>query len=625
MRARQPDSVARHASTRARSGLPGPGRTDDPRAPSRRLLGLIALTLVLVGLTVSVVGSSAPAGAHATLQETVPTDDALVADVPGSVELRFDEPVAATTGAVRIIAPDGGRVERSAQEVRGGRTLRVGVDGDAVGTYTVAYRVVSDDGHNISGSLLFHVGTRTGGASVDQSVPLATSVAGGIGRWLSYAGSVVVVGAALLLALVARSGGPGPALPRLSALAAGAALAAATGASLAVVAQVALGTGRSVVAAVTLVPEAAGDSRSLTVAAARAAVLVIGAIVAVVGWRRTSTAGVPAAGAVVAVAGLLAPIAGHPWTADPKALAVGADALHLLAISVWLGLLAALVASGRRLPDAAGAVRAVSGAALVASAVVAITGTTSAWLLLGSTEALLRTASGQLVVVKVVGFATLLGLGWINRSRLVPLLGAVAVPASTAPATTPVPALVGASGSSATGDEDDDRGPTTDGEGGPTDDRPGDGGPPPPASEWALARLLQVVRIEVVVGALVLAATAGLVNQPPGRDQVTQPFTGTRTVDELTMLLEVEPARAGSNEMHLYATDPDGRPAPIDAFEVKAGRSGVPERRLSTEQVSPDHAVVYGASLPSPGAWTVRITTVSAGVASKFAFDVRVG
>lgn len=541
----------------------------------RRLL--IGVGAVLVALAV-VLGGAGPAGAHATLQATSPAAEQLLDAVPGAVELRFDEPISASTGAVQVLAPDGGRVDRAVGTADGGRTVRVPLDGGARGTYTVAYRVVSDDGHTITGSFVFHVGERTGAAEVDQDVPVLTSGAGGLGRWLGYAGAVVAVGAALLLAVAQRGAGAGAAQGRLWALTAGGAALAGLGADVAVVAQTATTTGRSLAGALSLVPEVAGDSRPVAVALGRASLLLLAALVALLGRRRPAL--VVAGGALAAASALVAPAAGHPWTADPRALAVPADALHLLAASVWLGLLVALAATASRLPDPVAAVRQVSAAALVAAVVVLLSGTASAALLLGSLDALFQTSSGQLVLAKVAGFGALVFLGWLNRVRLVPLLAR------------------------AVGVDDDGAGEA--------------------APRRALTTLLQVVRVEVVVGALVLAVTAGLVNQPPGRDQLEQPFSGTQVVEGGELLLEVEPARAGQNELHVYLRDPAGQPVAFDAVEVTASRPDVPARRLEVEQVTPDHAVAYGASLPTPGSWTVAVTTVGRGTSRTFRFEVPV-
>lgn len=563
--------------------------------------------LALVAVAVVVLGPARPAAAHATLQDTSPVGDALVEEVPSAVTLTFDEPVAAATGAVQVISPSGGRVDGAVDVLDGGVTVSVAVDGSAVGTYTVAFRVVSDDGHSIRGSFVFDVQTKTGAADVDQSIPLITSATGGAGRWFSYAGPIVAVGAALLLACCRRQAGRGAAVRVLGLLIVGGAVLGAVGGALAVLAQVALTTGRPVTDAVGLVGEVAADSRPVAVALVRTALVGLGALVAAIALlSRRRVAGLLVSGVLIAAGGFLAPVAGHPWTADGRLLAVSADGVHLLAASIWLGLLASLIASAGVLPDPVAAVRVVSRAALVASLVLVGTGTLSAWILLGSIDAALSTASGQLVIVKVAGFAALVWLGWINRTRLVPLLER-AVGVVSAPARAPAP--VGAGGDSLEGVAPGAEAPSQ---------------PAGPTQDGVLGRLLRVVRAELVIGALVLVATAALVNQPPGRDVATQPFSTTKTVEGSTLLFEVDPARAGANEMHLYALDLTGNPAPIDAVEVSVGREGVPLRKVAVEQISPDHAVAYGASLPTPGTWEVDATTVRDGIPRQFHFEVPV-
>lgn len=40
--------------------------------------------------------------------------------------------------------------------------------------------------------------------------------------------------------------------------------------------------------------------------------------------------------------------------------------------------------------------------------------------------------------------------------------------------------------------------------------------------------------------------------------------------------------------------------------------------------VSPNHATIYGASLPTPGTWTFVATVVSASTPTTFTFEVRI-
>src|ERR671910_138068 len=84
----------------------------------------------------------------------------------------------------------------------------------------------------------------------------------------------------------------------------------------------------------------------------------------------------------------------------------------------------------------------------------------------------------------------------------------------------------------------------------------------------------------------------------------------------------VDPARAGSNDIHLYFLDSGGGPLAVDAVEVSATTTGVPARRLPVTPVTADHVTVAGASLPSPGTWTVAVTAVRAGSPQDFTFEV---
>jgi copper transport protein len=91
------------------------------------------------------------------------------------------------------------------------------------------------------------------------------------------------------------------------------------------------------------------------------------------------------------------------------------------------------------------------------------------------------------------------------------------------------------------------------------------------------------------------------------------------------MRLDVDPARAGDNDIHIYLTDASGQPVRFDALEVTVAREGIPERTLDgVTPISPDHASIYGASLPTPGTWTVVATTVTLTTTAEFTFEVPV-
>ncbi|HEY8547849.1 MAG TPA: copper resistance CopC family protein, partial [Acidimicrobiales bacterium] len=182
-----------------------------PRSRPRRA-GRLAIATVLTGLALLAPPLAGRADAHATLIETDPADDTVVDAVPDEVALRFDEPVEVVEGGIQVVAPDGGRADEGTVDTADdGATLLVPLDDAGEGTYTVAWRVISEDSHNLTGSFVFHVGVRTGAAELEERSSTPADVTGGVGRWLAFTGAFAVVGSvALAIGPLARLGGPGP-------------------------------------------------------------------------------------------------------------------------------------------------------------------------------------------------------------------------------------------------------------------------------------------------------------------------------------------------------------------------------------------------------------------------------
>ena len=607
-----------------------------PRALRRSCQLAGAASVLATGLLTGALlaGGAAPAGAHATLIGTNPAADGVVDAVPEAVELRFDEPVELVDDAVQVFGPDGERVDRGTVDTQdAGATLVAPIDGGSQGTYTVAWRVTSEDSHTLSGSFVFHNGTRTGAVDVDNGDSTATDLFGGVGRWLGFAGTMTAVGAVTLALLLPRptsadgrtrrgagagagngdpgavetTGGPdgaatlaGPgagaqpqatddrggtatlAAPPTTAratgavsgtedasgllrlLAVGGGAVGAIGAFLALVAILAEGAGRNVYDALALVPDVATDTRTGQLALLRVVLIAAAAVAALIPtvWRR-----VPAVVLVLAGGSLVVTtLAGHAWTAPNRWVAVLSDVVHLGATSVWIGGLVALLAVlpllGR--PDRVGLATRFSALALVAAVLVAASGTVSGWQQVRTLDGLTSTTYGRLLLAKVAGFAVLVVLGWLNRARLVPLV------------------------------------------------------------ERTVGPLRRSLRIEVVVAAIVLALTAALIHQPPARATVSDgPYDTTVEAEGGEVLsATVDPAEAGTNDIHLYFTGAAGEPLAVDAVQVTAGTTDVPARRLQVTPISTNHVTVAGASLPSPGTWTVEVTAVQAGQPLIFTFEV---
>jgi len=120
------------------------------------------VTPVVAVLTVLTLGSG-PAAAHASLVGTDPADGSRIATAPGDVSLTFSENVG--TGFVAVTAPNGAEVETSNVRTVDQVLTADLASSDQRGRYAVAYRVVSADGHPVSGEFTF---TTTTGRTVEQ-------------------------------------------------------------------------------------------------------------------------------------------------------------------------------------------------------------------------------------------------------------------------------------------------------------------------------------------------------------------------------------------------------------------------------------------------------------------------
>ncbi|KOT90218.1 membrane protein [Streptomyces sp. NRRL F-5755] len=168
---------------------------------------LLVLAAALLGV---LLGGAAPASAHAALTGSTPAQGSVVQSAPEQVTLTFSEGVAMDDDSVRVLDPQGKRVDRGKlRDLCSGETVKYGAGlppGLPDGTYTVAWQAVSADSHPVSGAFTFSVG-----APSETSAPLPQQEAGGgvvgalygIARYIAYAGFVVLVGGAAFV-LVCR-------------------------------------------------------------------------------------------------------------------------------------------------------------------------------------------------------------------------------------------------------------------------------------------------------------------------------------------------------------------------------------------------------------------------------------
>jgi methionine-rich copper-binding protein CopC len=125
-----------------------------PAHPHRLLARLVVLVLLTLAAGVGLAG---PASAHNVLTSSDPTDGSTLQTAPTTVRLTFDQPVQNFEPVVTVIGPDGQRYEAGAPQVDSTVVTADVNPLPAAGGYTIAYRVVSADGHPVQGEIKFEL------------------------------------------------------------------------------------------------------------------------------------------------------------------------------------------------------------------------------------------------------------------------------------------------------------------------------------------------------------------------------------------------------------------------------------------------------------------------------------
>jgi len=538
-----------------------------PRPLTRRLAALA--TAVVVAWTLLAVFAT-PARAHSLLQTAVPADGAALESVPSEVTLRFNEPVIASIGALRVYDDTGEQVDvgdaSTAEEDPS--ILRVGLrDGLADGTYVATFAVTSADAHPVRGALVFSAGEA--GAADDGEVAAifaraqdgdrALAVTASGLRAVVYAGALLAVGGAIFLLLVAGREAPERARLRRIVHAGAAVCAVATIIALSVQGALLSGLGARALVDPAVVGRVLATSfgRSAGVRLAGLALL-LAALPGVWSRARVVASGVGAAAVITSFA-----LTGHTASTEPRWLVVAANLSHTLAAATWFGGLVLLVTALRHLRaggdarDGGRLVARFSTLATAAVVLVTVAGSALAWSEVRALRALTTTTYGWTLLAKIAVVAAVLAVGAYNNRRLVPAIARGA------------------------------------------------------GAAWPL--LQRTLRYEVSGIVVVLALTGFLVNLVPARSEagVTGPFSDTVALSgEYDLTVTVDPNRAGPNQLHLYVLGADGRPAEA-ARELTLGLS-LPSSDIATiertpEVAGPGHWLLSGPELSIPGQWNLEV------------------
>ncbi|MGV9675814.1 copper resistance CopC/CopD family protein [Nocardia sp. NPDC003482] len=176
---------------------------------SRTAFRAAATVATLALLTLWAAVAAATAGAHAIAVSTDPAYGATVERAPDHVAVTFDETVAAAESGVHVTDRDGRRVDAGGLfTADGGHTVGVRLPADPpTGTYVFTWVVLSADGHTVTGSTVFGIGTPPDLLAADPPRDPLAVAADGAARMLTatgYFGLALAVGVPAVARLVSR-------------------------------------------------------------------------------------------------------------------------------------------------------------------------------------------------------------------------------------------------------------------------------------------------------------------------------------------------------------------------------------------------------------------------------------
>jgi copper transport protein len=400
----------------------------------------LVLALIAVALVSTLVIAPAPVSGHAYLDRSNPDAGDIIEDVPEEVRLWFTEPLEPDHSFIILYDATGTEIDGVESRIDPGDQFQMYMplpDDLPNGTYTVQWRNISAaDGHSQSGFFAFTIGSRE-----DMTEPVAPSEDATTGdpgllepvsKWLSFVGITTAVGTVVAWLWVIR-----PALLErsqallvtarrrarwLSVIGLGIAV---IGSLLALLSQTIVVTlGLSVTdIADTLFSTQYGLFWGLRMVqfAMLGAILYSAAL-----WRQTRVRRTGWLALGIAVLALL------PFSMSSHAAAVSIgtnvaiinDWLHLAATSVWVGGLIAMMAAVilplrkedpvERQQIYADVIPRFSTLAIISVVILTLSGVYSAWLQVGSVEAMRETEYGQTLGLKLLLSVPLYLLGAIN-------------------------------------------------------------------------------------------------------------------------------------------------------------------------------------------------------------------
>jgi copper transport protein len=376
-----------------------------PRATWRRGRPWAALALGLA-LVLGAVGSAA---AHASLVRAEPADGALLPSPPQRFTLTFNEPVSPLV--LQLVRSDGSAIALARFMLRD-KTLDIEAPAAVgSGTHVLTWRVVSEDGHPVGGSIVFSIGAASAAPDARQVTDWPVRLALWSARLVLYAGLFFGIGGAFFQSWIARGSRHGVTIV------AGAALIGLAGDLLSIGVQGLDALDLPLAALVRRAAWEAGLGTHYGITAVVAAVALIAALMCCATRRRDAARALSLAALIGA--GLALAASGHAGAADPQWLTRPAVFVHAVTIAFWAGALIPLgIMQAVRAPEARAALSRFSRAIPFALLPLLVAGIVLAVMQIEQPGALIATDYGRVLLAKLALVAALLGLAGFNRWRL---------------------------------------------------------------------------------------------------------------------------------------------------------------------------------------------------------------
>lgn len=503
-------------------------------------------------MAIAVLVPAQQASAHAGLEFSVPLANAVLEVGPPNIELDFADAVDAGLASIELYDQNATQIPTGAPtSMTDDTVVQASVPLLDDGVYVVVWRIPADDGHVASGVFSFQVGVQTGvdvGALIDRvgGNPAATSTVGRLdtaARLLALIGLIVVVGGGVL-AIQSTDDAPNRMLLWTAWLFL---LVGSLGSFGLYGAKVVAGSPSDA-----FKPEVWGKvigTHTASVLLVRMVlVLALGGLLLAFA-RRTVDVWRGAALAASTALVLTYSSIGHANAQHPAALWIGVDAVHLTAISLWIGGLV-MLAFGTSTwlidPDTERIVRRFSVTALVAVPVIVATGVAQTLKLAGDLDDVTSTSWGRTLLIKVAVVTVLVAIGVVSQWLL-------------------------------------------------RNDGP--------------SALRRNVLVEALLGVAVVGLAASLITLPPQAVAASKVFTTTLTADGVIADVTVTPGHVGQNEIHLVVTSPGGSLDPVVSATVQAEQpaASIDFVPATMEAIGPNH-YTGTIALTAAGDWNLQIT-----------------